>query len=197
MVKILLVLVALTTTAWAEDEDEASPAFNMFGFDISVGGLPINGSDTFVFALGLAVEHPVFSKTRVLGEYSWLWLQRRDTRALQQAAPADAMIPRPDDHGTGHRAALGLRRELVGKGGGSMRGFVDTELGTSVALVNDNMTGVTVVPGVFTGLRVGYDLYSRRDSSQSATFEGALLVRATALREGFGLSVGIGMFWGN
>jgi hypothetical protein len=44
---------------------------------------------------------------------------------------------------------------------------------------------------------VGYDLYSRRDSSQSQTFEGALLLRATALREGVGLSVGFGMFWGN
>lgn len=196
MVKILLVLVTLTATAFAEDEDD-SPAFNMFGFDISMGGLPVNGSDTFVFALGLTVEHPVFRKTRVLGEYSWMWLQRRDTRALTQAAPGDGMIVRPDDHGTGHRAALGLRRELVGRGGGSTRAFLDGELGATVALINDNMNGVTVLPGVFTGLRVGYDLYSRRDSSPSSTFEGAILLRAIALREGFGLSVGIGMFWGN
>lgn len=183
MVKITLgLLVALTATAAAESDDEdTSPAFNMFGFDVSVGGLPVNGMDTTVVALGLSVEHPAFTRTRVLGEYSWLWLQQRDA----------------DEHGSGHRTALGLRRELIGKGGGSKRAFLDGELGASVALVNDTMTGVSVLPGVFTGLRVGYDLYSRRDDSPSRTFESAILLRATALQDGFGVSVGLGMFWGN
>ncbi len=196
MVKTALaLLVVLTATAAAEDE-EGSPAFNMFGFDISMGGLPVNGADTFVVALGLSVEHPVFRKTRVVGEYSWLWVQSRDTRALR-AAPSDSMVSRPDDHGSGHRASLGLRREWIGKGGGSTRVFLDGELGASIALVNDNMVGVSVLPGVFTGLRVGWDLYSDREDSPSSTFEFALLVRATALRDGFGASIGLGMFWGN
>jgi len=176
-----------------DDDDDGSPAFNMFGFTMAIGALPIRGTDTLAMSIGLAVEHPVFTKTRVLGEYDWMWLTRRDTRS----ADPDAMVPRPEDHGSGHRASLGLRRELVGKGGRRTRVFVDGELGASVALVNNNMTGVELVPAVFTGLRFGYDLYSRRDDSPSGTFETGLLLRAIALREGIGLTFGVGMYWGN
>ena len=123
---------------------------------------------------------------------------RRETRGTEyRPASSDVMLPRPEDYASGHRAALGLRRELIGKGGSKVRLFLDGELGASVALVNDNMTGVAVVPAIFTGLRVGYDMYSRNDDSPSRTFETAIMLRAIALREGLGMMFGIGMFWGN
>ncbi len=177
-------------------EPDDSPAFNMFGFAMGVGGLPIRGADNLAFSIGLSVEHPVFKKTRVFGEYDWLWLQRRDPRAGEMMN-SEQMVPRPDEHGSGHRTSLGLRRELIGKSGGSTHAFIDGELGASIALVNDNMTGVEVLPAGFAGIRLGYDLYARRDDSPSATFETGLLLRIIALRDGVGMSFGVGMYWGN
>jgi hypothetical protein len=179
------------------DDDDDSPAFNMFGFTMGIGSLPVQGASTLAMSIGLSVEHPVFKKTRVLGEYDWMWLMRRDTRANERLASADSMVPRPEEHATGHRAGLGLRRELIGKGNYRSRLFLDGELGGSIALVNNNMTGVAVVPALFTGVRVGYDLYSGRDDSPSRTFETAILLRAIALREGLGMMFGLGMVWGN
>jgi hypothetical protein len=178
----------------ADDDDDDSPAFNMFGFGMAVGALPVRGTDTRAMSIGLTVEHPVFRKARVVAEYDWLWLLRRDAST---AASTTTQVPRPEEHGTGHRASLGLRRELIGKGGDSTRTFLDGEVGATVALVNDSMTGAQLVPGGFTGLRVGWDAYSRREDSPSRTFELAVLVRAIVLRDGAGLTVGIGMLWGN
>lgn len=172
------------------DVDDA-PSFNMFGFNMGVGAVPVDGANTLAMSLGLALEHPVFTKTRVAAEYDWLWLIRRSERDYTGDAP------RPDRHATGHRAGLALRRELLAKGGRSARVFIDGELGGSIALTNDNMTGVALTPGVFTGLRLGYDIYTRRDTSPSRMFETAILVRALAVADGIGISMGIGMYWGN
>lgn len=207
---LLIVLAALAThvpdaaDARPPDEDyepppeietqlaDDAPAFNMFGFDMAIGVLPVDGHATVAMSIGLAVEHPVFRKTRVFGEYDWLWLSRRDDpRALE------AMAPRPERHASGHRGGLGLRRELVAKSGRTVRFFVDGELGANVTLANDNMDGMQFAPAVFTGLRTGYDLYSRRDESPSRTFETALYLRAIAVRDGVGFTFGVGMYWGN
>jgi len=175
------------------DDDDDQPAFNMFGFDMAIGVQPHNGENALAMSIGLGVEHPVFKKTRVFGEYAWMWLLPRsqDERALA------SMAPRPERNANGHRASLGLRRELKAKESGSMRMFIDGELGGSVALVHDAMDGTEVLPAAFLGLRMGYDLYSRRDDSPSRTFETALLLRTTATHEGVGITFGLGMFWGN
>jgi hypothetical protein len=172
-------------------EDDDSPAFNMFGFAMGIGAMPHDGARTLAVSLGVSVEHPVFRKTRVALEYDWLWLTRQDERAQMSATP------RPERHASGHRAAVALRRELIAKGAGKARMFVDGELGANVALANDNMAGVEVIPGVFTGLRAGYDLYTQRDASPSRTFETAFLLRAFGVRDGIGLTFGFGMYWGN
>jgi hypothetical protein len=129
----------------------------------------------------------------VFGEYAWMWLLPRgdDPRALT------SMTAHPERDANGHRVSLGLRRELKAKGSGSMRLFVDGELGGSVALVHDSITGTEVVPAAFAGMRAGYDLYSRRDNSPSRTFETALVLRTVLNHDGVGLLFGLGMFWGN
>jgi len=208
----LVVLAALTATARAhppvdddyyeeppppdDGDDDDSPTFNMFGFDMGIGGMSVQGTRMLAMSIGLSTEHPVFKRTRVFGEYDWLWLMSRDTDA-QARAGTDVMVPRPEDHATGHRAGLGLRRELKGKGMGSARLFLDGELGGSVALINDNRTGVAVVPAAFAGVRVGYDLYSRSDDSPSRTFETGISMRVLVMPDGVGAVFGIGMFWGN
>jgi len=128
----------------------------------------------------------------VQDDYEWLWLSRVDERDI------NSVVPRPERHGNGHRTSLGLRRELVGKRlGSTVRMFIDGEVGANVALVNDNMTGVAFLPGALGGLRFGYDVYSRSDSSPSRTFEAEVLVRAIAIQHGAGALLGVGMFWGN
>jgi hypothetical protein len=189
MVKeIVLALACLTAVANADN----GPAFNMFGFRMSAGALPLDGNRATVLSAGLGVEHPVFKKTRVFGEYEWLWVTWIDERAV------DTGVIRPERHGNGHRASLGFRRELKAKDlGRSVRLFIDGELGGNVALTNDNMSGVGMRPGGLVGMRFGYDVYSGVDSSPSRTFEAEFLVRAIVVEHGAGALVGIGLAWGN
>lgn len=85
--------------------------------------------------------------------------------------------------------------DVIFGAGRSARMFVDGELGVTTALLNDNTLGVSIMPCMFAGVRVGYDIYSNRDSSPSRTFEHAFLIRATAVREGAGIMFGVGMYW--
>jgi hypothetical protein len=196
-----LALVILATAAqasppaddeYASVETDPNPAFNMFGFRMSAGALPLDDARATVLSVGLGVEHPVFKKTRMFGEYEWLWATWLDERAV------DSGVIRPERHGDGHRASLGLRRELIAKNlGRNVRLFVDGELGGNVALVNDNMRGMSIVPGGLAGLRFGYDMYSGVDSSPSRTFEIEILVRAIAIQGGAGAMMGFGLLWGN
>jgi hypothetical protein len=193
---VLLAHAALAAPhAMAEEyeDDDSEPAFNMFGFDMSIGVQPHNGANALAMAIGLGVEHPVFKKTRVFGEYAWTWLlpREQDPRGLL------SMAPRPERDANGHRASLGLRRELKAKESGKMRMFVDGELGGSVALMHDRMDGTEVVPAAFVGLRAGYDLYSHRDDSPSRTFETAFVLRTVATHDGVGMVFGLAMAWGN
>jgi hypothetical protein len=203
----IIVVVALTAVARAEAErppdppsvvaEDDDPGFNLFGFRFNIGALPIGGVRNLTLSLGLGVEHPVFTKTRVFGEYEWMWISRQDPRSVDPY-PYMATAPRPDEHGTGHRAMLGLRRELIAKNLGSkLRLYVDGELGGGLALANDNMSGVQVLPTAFGGMRAGYDIYTRNEESPSRTFEIEFLLRAIAIREGMGMSFGLGMAWGN
>jgi hypothetical protein len=172
--------------------DDGNPAFNMLGFRMNIGALPVDGARATTFGLGVGVEHPSFGKTRVFGEAEWLWLMHHGEREM------DSVAVRPERHGNGHRAIAGLRRELVAKNAArSVRLFIDAELGGGLALTNDNAVGFTAVPTGLAGLRFGYDLYSRADASPSQTFEAELLVRAVAVPDGIGFMAGVGMAWGN
>lgn len=191
-----LSIVMLTAVASANPvsdeyvEPDPSPAFNMFGFRMSVGALPLGGRAR-VLSVGLGVEHPVFKKTRMFGEYEWLWVTWINERAI------DSVEIRPERHGNGHRASFGVRRELIAKGRRSVRMFIDGELGANIALTNDNMSGVALRPGGLVGLRFGYDVYSSDDDSPSRTFEAEVLVRAITVEGGTGAMMGLGMLWGN
>lgn len=205
MVKTTAVIaVLLVTTALASasplpdgdvdvDEDPGdSPAFNMLGFRLGIGALPLAGTRTQTRSLGLGVEHPIIGKTRAFGEYEWLWLAPSDERAM------DSVAIGPERHGTGHRALAGLRRELIaGRQRGNVRMFLDGELGGGFALASDTSRGLLVLPTGFAGLRVGYDIYSNSESSPSSMFELEVLVRAIAVGDGIGLMTGFGVLWGN
>ncbi len=192
-VAALLMTVAIGSGHASADDD--NPAFNMFGFRMSAGALPLDGgSRTTVLSVGLGVEHPVFQKTRVrmFGEYEWLWMTWLDERA------GDSVVIRPERHGNGHRASVGLRREVLAKNlSRSVRVFLDGEVGAAVALMNDNMHGASFVPSSLIGFRFGYDVYSREDESPSRTFEAEVLVRAIVIEGGAGAMMGMGMAWGN
>ncbi|HUS26990.1 MAG TPA: hypothetical protein VMZ53_00720 [Kofleriaceae bacterium] len=194
--RIFLTVFACTSllgvaNAYADDEVE-DPGFNMLDMRFAMGALPVDGAPTLTVSLGLGVEHPVFKKTRMFGEYEWMWLFDRPTERTYMIAP-----PPPERHGTGHRAMLGLRRELIGKGRHSFRAFIDGELGGGLAITNDNMHGMQTLPTGFIGLRAGYDVYSRMDDSPSRTFEFELLFRMVAVPDGIGSLFGLGMAWGN
>jgi hypothetical protein len=167
------------------DGDDDAPAFNMFGLSFGVGALPLDDSSMLATSLGVAIEHPVFRRTRIAAEYDWLWLSSRDTPMIGQ------------HHATGHRATLGLRRELKASSSSSSRIFLDGELGASVALANHSMTGMELIPGAYVGVRGGSDVYTSRDASPSRTLEAAVYVRALAVPGGIGFTVGCGMYWGN
>lgn len=175
------------------EADDDSPAFNMLGFQFASGELPIGSAHTLALSLGLTIEHPVWPKLRVVGEYDALWLVHRPTRD----ADATSMVLPPDRHTSGHRAGLAVRRELFGRGNSSARSFLDGELGASLALATDNFAGPQLVPAVFTGLRAGFDFYSPDDDSASRTLEVAMLLRAIAVSSGVGLALGVGLHWGN
>lgn len=199
MVKTIIFMLAATTVVHArpvdvdsyDDEvDDDEPAFNMLGFRFGFGALPRDGGRMTTLSIGLGVEHPVFDRTRVFGEYEWLWFSHHSEREM------DVGI-RLERGGTGHRSTIGLRRELLAKGFGRMRMFVDVELGGGLAVASDHRTGLELVPAGVAGLRFGYDLYSRSDDSPSRTFETELLFRAIAVEDGIGAMLGAGMLWGN
>ena len=190
MVKNLLLTAILcsSTTALAQEAGDDDAGFNMLGTRLGFGTMPISdGASSLTVSIGLGVEHPVFKRTRVFGEYEWLWLASRP-------APMDS---ESEHNGSGQRAVLGLRREIVGKGSYAMHMFVDGEVGGGLALFNDSMYGLEILPTGFVGMRAGWDLYSHKDDSPSRTFEMELMFRVLAVSDGVGVMTGVGMAWGN
>jgi len=172
-VKILLVLLALSTSAYADDEASS------FGFRIGFGVLPIDRQLTSTVSLGLGVEHPVFEHWRAFGDYEWLWLERAQM----------------GEHGDGQRIHVGLRRTLADKRAWHvLRFFLDSELGGGFTLANDNVSGVHALPDALAGLRLGYDLEAEH-RSEAKVFEAEVVVRAIAIPGGIGMMAGIGALW--
>lgn len=196
MVKMMVLTAILlsSTTALAQEVEDDDAGFNMLEVRFGFGTMPISdGASSLTVSLGLGVEHPVFKRTRVFGEYEWLWLASNP----DPEPGAALMDSEPAHNGSGHRAVLGLRRELVGTGRHSLHAFVDGELGGGLAIANDSMYGLAILPTGFVGIRAGYDLYSHNDDSPSRTFELTMMLRVLAVPDGVGVMTGLGMAWGN
>jgi hypothetical protein len=164
----LLVLAALARPVHADDDDAG---FNMLSLDTSFGAVHAERMSS----VGIAVEHPVWRTLRVVA-YDWVWL----------------------GDGSGHRATLGLRRELLGVSNYHSHLFVDGELGASLAMLTPpEMGGVELMPAGFVGLRFGWDLYTGRDESPSQMFETAVAVRVLAIDHTAGVTAGVTFAWGN
>jgi hypothetical protein len=167
----------------ADEPREPADARNLFGFRFAFGLLPIDHLPTATYSVGLGVEHPVFGKWRVFGDYEWLWLERQHT---------DQMA---GEHGDGQRVQVGVRRRLASKRAWDiLRLYVDGELGGGFSLVNDNMTGMHALPDGLAGLRVGYDLAAHR-TSDAKLLEFEVVVRAIAIPGGIGMMGGVGALW--
>jgi len=196
MVKVVAILIALAGTAGAEIVDlpdepvEVAPApdasVSRFGYRVGFGDLPIGGQDTFLFSLGLGIEHPLFGRFRALAEYEYVFTETHGD---------SARMP-PPEHGSGHRVHLGLRHVLADKRLDVLRLWIDGELGGGLGMFGDNVTGAHALPDVFAGLRLGYDFHGRR-SSPASVFVAELLVRVIAIDRGAGVMGGVGMYWGN
>jgi hypothetical protein len=184
MVKILALLALLAGTARADSADSTS--VDRFGYRIGIGSLPIDGKETFMFSLGLGIEHPLFGHFRALAEYELVFTETHDD---------PARMP-PPEYGTGHRLHVGLRHVLVDKDVGVLRLWVDGEVGGGLGLFSDNVTAARSFPDAFAGLRIGYDLHAHR-SSPARTFVAELLVRMIVIDRGAGVMGGVGMYWGN
>ncbi|HSN27363.1 MAG TPA: hypothetical protein VLT45_13810 [Kofleriaceae bacterium] len=183
MVKILALLVALCAVAHADDDidsdvDNGPPL--LLGFRLAAGKLPVATEDLTTLTLGLDVDHPVSRSWRVFGEYEWMWLDR-DQMSTQ--------------HGSGHRLLTGLRHTVADKREGRLRAYLDVEGGGGLAVLDDSILGVRILPTGFAGLRGGYD-FTHADSP-SRVFEVEILVRAIFVENGTGLLAGFGMQWGN
>jgi hypothetical protein len=188
MVKtIALVILASTGLAAA---DEPAPAHNKLGFRIGFGTLT-EKTKLHTFSLGLQIEHPVFTTTRVFAEYELMWL-----------GEAESMSPATDGMPyNGHRSSLGIRSELLGTSFGrdGVHLYIDAEIGGGLGVVSDDISGVQVLPHAFVGVRGGYDfLWGGKHAGSSRVFEAELLARAFRMPDG-GRAVlfGVGMLWGD
>ncbi len=175
MVKAIAIVLCVVASATAA----AEPDHGALGFTIGLGGLPLDGEKTFVYSLGLGIEHRAFAHWRAIAEYELLWLERQQMR----------------EYGDGHRAQVGLRHAIVHSQGSSLRWYVDAELGGGFGLVSSNLAPVRALPDAFVGVRGGYDMYAS-GPSQAQRIESALVVRAIAIPDGIGMLFGLSIMWG-
>jgi hypothetical protein len=190
-VRALALLLVLARAAHAEpleanDVDPPPPVpQTKLGFRIGFGRTPLADQPLASAQVAIGVEHAVFGKLRVLGEYEWLWL-------------SDV----PDDPGmsstfvgSGHRAHVGLRRAFAGMRRSIIRFYADVEAGGGLGIY-DAPNGSAVMPHGFIGLRGGYQVTKRRAES-SRVLETELHVRAIVVEHGVGVGGGLGFYWGD
>lgn len=164
--------------------DSAIDLVTKLGFQVGFGGVAVEpGRTARTSALGLGLEHPVFDNTRVFGEYEYLWIGD-DARATMGPL-----------HGDGQRMHLGLRHALaVMRPNGSMRLFLDGELGVGAMLASTDSLGARAVPDGVVGVRAALDL--RNAESTSRVLELEVGVRAVLVPDGAGIVVTSGVAWG-
>jgi hypothetical protein len=168
---------------------EKSPAHDKLGFRIAYGTLHLPERDVTTAGLALHIEHPVFRTVRVFAEYEFLWFD-----AKEMTSPAAASYA-----GSGHRAQVGGRAELIGA---TLRDkihfYLDAEVGGGLGVMSDDIDGVRVMPQAFAGLRAGYDyLWGHDNAHSSRVWEAEVIARAIRFDGGTGAMFGIGMAWGD
>ena len=179
MVKtIAFLLAAMTGVASAGGEVDRVAKL---GFRIGYGPVPIEKHEARTTTIAIGIEHPTFGKTRMFGEWEWMWINGWRDENL---------------HGSGQRMTAGLRRAFgVLSTSSTVRMFIDGELGGGAMLATEDRMGESAVPVGLAGLRLGYDF--RNGESSSRVFEAEVLVRTIVVPTGYGIMFGVGMLWGD
>ncbi len=179
------------TSASDDTDDDAMPS--MLGFRFGGGTAELPHGPVFEMGLGIGVEHHLFGRWRLGGEYEYLFLSD-DTELMAGNERAQTSV------GRGHRAHVLLRRRMLESRWiqGRIRFFADAELGGGMLLASVPSETI-VAPHAFVGVRAGYDISSLGDSRGSRIWESEILVRAIANRRDgtVGWMFGIGMNWGD
>ena len=176
MIRTLLALLVLASSAHAD---------NVLGTRIGYGSIPVDGDPMTTMSLSVTFDHPIAGRWRIAAEYEYLWIGERDFDAHMENGVASLSD-------SGHRAHLGLRRELLDKqfADGKVELFLDGEAGGGAMLV-DREEGALAVPHVFVGIRAGLAL------DVETRWEYELYVRGLGLEDGPGVLFGIGLVWGD
>ena len=188
MIRALLVLVALATSARAERmmvaEDAPRTTWNRLGTRIGFGSVPVDDAPMTTMSIAVSIDRPLLGSWRVLGEYEHVWIGPRDLEAHAMTGVASLAD-------SGHRVHVGLRRRLVEKSWGqrNLAVFVDGEAGGGAMLV-DRESGALALPHAFLGVRAGFALEQRQ------LWDYEIVLRGLALPEGAGALFGIGLVWG-
>jgi hypothetical protein len=166
--------------------DETPPTPSKLGFRIGLGPIPLHEHRLMVVGLGLAVEHHLAGKWRILGEYEYVWLSDMDSERGDDLAH------------NGHRFHTGLRRVLADATLKQvLRFYVDGELGgglMTASVPSSLRMDAAVLPHAFAGIRFGYN-FIQKDNKASRSWDAEFLLRAIAVPDGVGLAFGIGMAW--
>jgi hypothetical protein len=155
---------------------------SLLGFALSLGAVPVDHRLALTYSIGLSIEHPVFRKWRVFGDYEWMWLER---------VRGDVM---PIEHGDGQRVQVGVRRRLAAKAWHELDWFIDGELGGGFTLASDNVLGVIALPDALAGVRFGYDLHDKQ-RSDSQLFVCEFVLRALGVPTGAGMTFAFAASW--
>jgi hypothetical protein len=194
------------TTTWSCDLPltlapiEPSPeSRSKLGFHFGGGKLPILGQKLQTEQVGVTFEHDLWGSLRIVAEYEYMWLGKRDTEMEGQ----DVI------DGGGQRASLGLRRTITDSRRihHELRFYLDGELGGGLMLADDAALsspnappsggGAIVRPYGYAGIRLGYDFFLRHGTQGSRVWEPELTFRAIKVEDGVGFAFGVGMTWGN
>jgi hypothetical protein len=189
MVKAIACVLLLCATASAEppqiatddpvvDPPPVEPKWRRLGTRIGFGRMPIRDTRATTMQIGVALDHPLAGRWRVLAEYEYVWLG------------VDPMIGVASMEGSGSRVHAGIRRTLAAKRIGRAELLVDGELGAG-ALAAEDALGVVTTLHAFVGARFVLALVNER-----SRWEYEVLARAIVQDGGAGGVFGIGLVWG-
>jgi hypothetical protein len=183
---ISLLVAAATAGAARADDMRDGPAMreksgaSMMGLDLEYGWIHVHDTKRFVFSDGLSAGVSLPWRLHVSGEL-----------AVEYLFPLDGSKDNRDSSsGWGLRGGVGVRRTL----GTAMVFYADAEAGAGVTGAIDPQLGDVVVPDVYAGLRVGYDMGTRDPGARA--FEAGFDARVVATPDGTSLMFGVGLGWG-
>lgn len=156
------------------------PGASMMGLDLEYGWIHVQGTERFVFSDGLSYGVSLPWRLHVQGDL-----------AVQFLSPLDGSHSDQDNgSGFGLRPGVMVRRTL----GTASVFYADAEAGAGVLGAIDPELGHIVVPDVFAGLRVGYDMGTRSPGARA--FEAGFDARIVQTPDGTSFLFGVGMGWG-